>query len=693
VQELVDTGAIPPEEAADHPIAHMLTRSLGPTDAVDVEIRHLPDPPCDADRFLLCSDGLYNLVSDEEIAQHVSSKQPEEAARILVDLALERGGTDNITVEVLEVCDLSDSSFDSDYPSDENLQLLLSEPSVIENLQDMLEVVMAEELPAAQSTADESAVADSTEDTKEKDVEVSSAGTAEPSLEISAGPTPPINGDDIEFDEDRFQTISHHGAGDERHFLQKGAAFIAVLALFAVSYVFLTRANPQLNLAALIPRASTDGSVKPDSGRDELSEELAMWAQEEESEPVDASGRAADRLANVETSLTAIEPPNPGGLSEASDMRPEEKGRHSVETGVDKPLEQTVSDAELASMLAKIKPAANPAAVDAFIEQARDLNVGPAPDIKIKNEVILSVPANQPIVWENEALKVARVREGNEIIPESVTLEPSVEPEQAVLRTSAIDAPKVISHDETAETIERKQHIRDRIADLDVKLRLLSYNTEADIRAQANTLRKDQEQADALLLETRARMENAQERLPRWLEFKRRSAKEEAIKLADDVADFSETLHDKRERFSEASKSYLQAVDAWQANPSDLAAASKMGALGREMQKRRLELEEGVVISIAQGIETTISDISRLDLAARKLEDQGRQLSRHIGYHDGYTPLGSERKRDLRRSYLDDRKTLLAELEQLRARVSDDEEIARWAKESAARLGLPDLSQ
>ncbi len=58
------------------------------------------------DRYLLCSDGLTNHVTDDEIRDHMAAHGPSEACRRLVCLALERGGSDNCTVLIAEVADL-----------------------------------------------------------------------------------------------------------------------------------------------------------------------------------------------------------------------------------------------------------------------------------------------------------------------------------------------------------------------------------------------------------------------------------------------------------------------------------------------------------------------------------------------------------------------------------------------------------
>ncbi len=103
VQELVKSGALASEHAENHPVSHMLTRSLGPAESVEPDCRLIQDGPARGDRYLLCSDGLYNLVTDQEICEIVSSKSLDDAIQECIRLANERGGTDNITVTIVEV--------------------------------------------------------------------------------------------------------------------------------------------------------------------------------------------------------------------------------------------------------------------------------------------------------------------------------------------------------------------------------------------------------------------------------------------------------------------------------------------------------------------------------------------------------------------------------------------------------------
>ncbi len=105
VNELFKAGIITAEQAEDHPVSHMLTRCLGP--AVKVEIDCYLEKPGSFknDSYLLCSDGLYNLVTDSEIKKIVLNNSPEAAANKLISVANERGGTDNITVAIIKVTD------------------------------------------------------------------------------------------------------------------------------------------------------------------------------------------------------------------------------------------------------------------------------------------------------------------------------------------------------------------------------------------------------------------------------------------------------------------------------------------------------------------------------------------------------------------------------------------------------------
>jgi protein phosphatase len=99
-QELADAGEIAQEEVATHRLRHRLTRSLGTSKGeVQAELQHVG--LVDGDRLLLCTDGLTDMVPDAKIAEVLGRlERSNEACRALVDLALEAGGRDNVTVVV-----------------------------------------------------------------------------------------------------------------------------------------------------------------------------------------------------------------------------------------------------------------------------------------------------------------------------------------------------------------------------------------------------------------------------------------------------------------------------------------------------------------------------------------------------------------------------------------------------------------
>ena len=104
VEEMVREGRLSPEEALGHPSRNIVTRSIGNEADVNVDVWEISVRA--GDRFLLCSDGLFNELDDDRIAAVLRRlEEPEEAARELVRLANEAGGRDNITVVLVDVVD------------------------------------------------------------------------------------------------------------------------------------------------------------------------------------------------------------------------------------------------------------------------------------------------------------------------------------------------------------------------------------------------------------------------------------------------------------------------------------------------------------------------------------------------------------------------------------------------------------
>lgn len=113
IQEALDYGIIQPDQVNGHPNAHVIRRYLGSPTPPEVDFRiRLPGMEGETnqglyllpgDRLLLCSDGLTDLVNNEEILAEFNQESLEEAGQHLVDLANQRGGHDNITLVAIQV--------------------------------------------------------------------------------------------------------------------------------------------------------------------------------------------------------------------------------------------------------------------------------------------------------------------------------------------------------------------------------------------------------------------------------------------------------------------------------------------------------------------------------------------------------------------------------------------------------------
>ncbi len=101
VQELHRLGEISEEDAENHPSSNVITRAIGVSDQLDVQVRQISVEA--GDRFLLCSDGLFKDVARHEVEANLVIPNPQQALNELVKLALARGGTDNITGIVVQV--------------------------------------------------------------------------------------------------------------------------------------------------------------------------------------------------------------------------------------------------------------------------------------------------------------------------------------------------------------------------------------------------------------------------------------------------------------------------------------------------------------------------------------------------------------------------------------------------------------
>ena len=105
VEELIEAGQLTADQAKDSSLAHVITQALGGRPPGDRPVKATllghPWKLAHGDRIVLCSDGVSDLVEDEELADVVSDGTPEDATYKLLEMSLARGGHDNITAIVL----------------------------------------------------------------------------------------------------------------------------------------------------------------------------------------------------------------------------------------------------------------------------------------------------------------------------------------------------------------------------------------------------------------------------------------------------------------------------------------------------------------------------------------------------------------------------------------------------------------
>lgn len=129
VEQLVAAGVLTPEQASKHPDANQIVRALGMKPDVDVELAEAPYSFVAGDTFILCSDGMSDLVKPEDLLRIVGSAPAAQIAGQLVDLANARGGHDNITVQVMRARESADAPAAKPLPPTVVAQTIVDSPS------------------------------------------------------------------------------------------------------------------------------------------------------------------------------------------------------------------------------------------------------------------------------------------------------------------------------------------------------------------------------------------------------------------------------------------------------------------------------------------------------------------------------------------------------------------------------------
>lgn len=100
VEEMVQEGLLTPEEAERHPNANVITRAVGASEELDLDV--VSDVKLDGDKYFLCSDGLNKVIDDVEIEKLLLNTPLDSIAPLLIQTSLERKARDNVTVIVVD---------------------------------------------------------------------------------------------------------------------------------------------------------------------------------------------------------------------------------------------------------------------------------------------------------------------------------------------------------------------------------------------------------------------------------------------------------------------------------------------------------------------------------------------------------------------------------------------------------------
>lgn len=100
VAELLRSGMLTPDQAANHPMRNVITRAVGTEDGIEIDLMCEERRPGDV--WLVCSDGLHGMVTDEKMAEIIKNNKLEKAADKLIAAALDGGGRDNISLVLLQ---------------------------------------------------------------------------------------------------------------------------------------------------------------------------------------------------------------------------------------------------------------------------------------------------------------------------------------------------------------------------------------------------------------------------------------------------------------------------------------------------------------------------------------------------------------------------------------------------------------
>lgn len=694
VQELVDSGAITPDEAAHHPIAHMLTRSLGPTSSVDVDCVTLPEPVKAGDRFLICSDGLYNVVALEEIEEVLRAKGLEEATGELLSLTLSRGAPDNVTLEAIEVFSIDDASVSLPLPEEGKARVVTSAGEEIEEVERAEDEVMVQE-----AERDEEGVESSRDDIEQDFVlgtETADEGheidplaqvmstddfhAAEERYRVSKEkinnkmeePVPLPMEEDISSDSvHRDSSATTDGGKDLSSVrLQVAALGILVVSLVVIVGVIIFRPKSGKQIAMQPPidvRPASTISLEPSSTRS-----LA---------PVESSSALSNGVISASMSSVSAEEAFPGStvntseasISSSSEMLLSSASSVSSSGAIGWPSIVIVDGQDASRTLSSSSPSISSSSVAPeksesneyakLIEAASTMRIPPAPKLKGIDTTLA------PIDWEKEKAMTERLSASN------------------MADGSSSESVKFLAEEERADIIKRKEQARDSIMDVDAKLVALDQSSEREMQSQLKSVNERLGLARKVSSDLEAELKVAQEDQRNWIKRKQLLMEKDPIRLVDEVVSSDKEVQEKKAEYEAVRTQYHKAFEDWQGNLRDPKLVPAIATLGRELRAKRSFLEQSVAAGIERGLARSTDDVANKALMHENINRYMERLSHHIGYIKGAQLNIDGRNVDAQQMLLLDRQRMIDELSRLRAKLNDEDEL-RYRKLDMLKGGI-----
>ncbi|MCC6932348.1 MAG: protein phosphatase 2C domain-containing protein [Deltaproteobacteria bacterium] len=722
IQELIESGALNEEEGQNHPISHMLTRSLGPTDTVNGEIVSFADSIEPEDIFILCSDGLYNMLSDVEISEIAMDNDVATAAQKLVAEANKRGGVDNITVRLIKVLpketedaqvtplkiEVSRTSEDIKSIIDfDNLQQKMldfkqlsaeDETSSIKTLSRLPFSEMAE-LPVEKSKI-EPAQRILTEEEPNKPI--SEAVEPEPAVIKESQPSVEKKADIFAVPLAASKPLSKPKIQNQQLFYVAVTCF-CILGGFLLAYVMYLQESAQTEIVetplteesssvsssqiAMLDEKSlpmgSESLVESSSGEEET---LAALSSSSESAIILQTSSSISIPTEEKQSISeALSVSESSSVSSATSEIIEEDMfvplPHEYSSSVSSVSEQEVTLLTTADLENFGIPASS---LDRIIETVTWATQTDMPEddsfiASIEKRLYSAKPINfkkmQPIYWSEEqrnldALLAARE---SDVGPQSSASQLSFSSDQV----SEHQLPTILTKEEKLALVRERNELREKILDIDAKLRAFSFaDNDAVEKVKQELILKltDIELAYEAISSKRREIEK---NLSDW----RNNIQDLKEKGVDNVK-FIDQLVKNDEQLSVAYKSYKksvvvyqQSVSNWRANQANNKWNAKMVQSGQKLRLSHQLLQKETERVTAELIAQDINKLIELHLIEQDLITVQERLNRHIGFILGYTPIELEQRRlVMQEDLLKSRKELLVKYRQLVTHIKPEEE-------------------